>query len=153
MLYVNIDGQEILGNKNLNSESNEMSIKEALEGQIVNAESKIKRIESEIKDKQSEIDSFEYSCTDAEYDEWLDEVYGDVEVCGMTYTSSQALKDLDSIAYRCGKGDYESNYNLDSCGEYTDLQDELEDLEADLESLREDLEELQDELDSLESEE
>lgn len=152
MLYVNIDGQEVLVNKNINSEVNEMSIKEALEGQIVNAESKIKRVEFEIKAKQSEIESFEYSCTDDEYDEMLDDVYGDVEVCGMTCPSSRALKELDPIAYNCGKGDYESNYDLDSCEEYTDLQDELEDLEADLESLREELEDLQDDLDSLESE-
>lgn len=153
MLYLNIDGQEVLVNQNINSESNEMSIKEALEGQIVNAESKIEFIESAIKAKQSEIDSFEYSCTDAEYAEMLDDVYGDVEICGMNYSSSQALKLLDAVAYRCGKGDYESNYDLDTCEEYNDLKDELESLEDDLESLREELEELQDELDSLESEE
>lgn len=152
MLYVNIDGQEILVNQNINSESNEMSIKEALEGQLVNAKSKIESLESEIKAKQSEIESFEYSCTDDEYDEMLDEVYGDVEVCGMTYSSSRALKELDPVAYNCGKSDYEANYDLDNCEEYTDLRDKLEGLESDLESLNEELEELQDELDSLESE-
>ena len=31
MLYLNIDGQEVLVNQNINSESNEMSIKEIAE--------------------------------------------------------------------------------------------------------------------------
>jgi hypothetical protein len=40
------------------------------------------------------------------YDEMLDEVYGVVEIAGMTYDTSRALRDCDSIAYRVGMSDY-----------------------------------------------
>jgi len=40
------------------------------------------------------------------YDEMLDEVYGVVEIAGMTYDTSRALKDCDPIAYRVGMSDY-----------------------------------------------
>lgn len=125
---------------------------EILKAQISTCKGVIDVTENQVVKKQYEIDSFEYSCTDDEYDKMLDEIYGDVEICGMTYSSSRALKELDSIAYNCGKGNYEAGYDLDNCEEYVDLRDELEELEADLESLHEELEELEDELDSLESE-
>ena len=48
------------------------------------------------------------------------------------------------LAYRCAKSDYEGNFDLDDCTEYTDMSEQLWDLESDLESL-------QDELESLES--
>jgi len=35
------------------------------------------------------------------YDSFLDEVYGDVEIAGLTYATSEALKTIDPIAYRC----------------------------------------------------
>ena len=120
----------------------------------------IRHLERDIEDKQGEIctaqsniETFEYSCSDDEYDEMLDDVYGDVEICGMNYSSSQALKLLDPIAYRCGKGDFESNYDLDNCEEYNDLKDELESLEDQLSDLENDLVELNNELDSLENDE
>lgn len=124
---------------------------EILKAQISTCEATINVTETQIVSKQHEIDSFEYSCTETEYDNWLDEVYGDVNICGYTYSASQALENVDPTAYRCGKSDYESEYDLDNCEEYTDLQNELEELEGDLGSLFEELEELQDELSSLEN--
>lgn len=43
-----------------------------------------------------------------EYMEFLDEVYGEVTICGMTYSAGTALEAVDPIAFRCGLGDYES---------------------------------------------
>ena len=40
------------------------------------------------------------------YDEMLDECNEDVKICGMSYCTSRALKDVDPIAYRCGFSDY-----------------------------------------------
>ena len=130
-----------------------MNTIEQVQNAIYEVEKTIGAIEIAILDKQKEIDSFEYSCSDDEYDEMLDDVYGDVEICGMNYSSSQALKELDPIAYRCGKGDYESNYDLNNCEEYNDLKDELETLEDQLSDLQNDLDELNDELESLENDE
>lgn len=53
------------------------------------------------------------------WDDLLDEVWGEVEVCGYTYCASRALKKLDEVAYNCGKNDW-----LD--GEYSDIVYSLE---------------------------
>jgi hypothetical protein len=51
-----------------------------------------------------------------EYMNFLDDVYGDVTICGITYGAGRALEALDPVAFRCGLGDYES-----------EIQSELED--------------------------
>jgi len=40
------------------------------------------------------------------YDDFLDEVYGDADICGFKYQSSRALKEVDPTAYRCGFNDW-----------------------------------------------
>lgn len=54
-----------------------------------------------------------------DYDEMLDEVYGEVDICGYSYSASYALRNLDPTAYRCGMNDY-----YDSL--YSDVVDILE---------------------------
>ena len=125
---------------------------ETLKQQIKQLDRDIEDKQGEIATAQSNIETFEYSCTDEEYDEHLDSVFDEVEICGFTFSVSYALKELDPIAYRCGKSDYESNFDLSDCEDYQDLQAELEELEAELESLEYELQEIQDELDILESE-
>ena len=53
-----------------------------------------------------EADQIENSITEYEaevlYAELLDEVYGDVEIAGMTYSPGYALRNLDPIAFRQG---------------------------------------------------
>ena len=44
----------------------------------------------------------------SQYQEMLNDVYGDVTICGMTYGQGDALEALDPVAFRCGLGDYES---------------------------------------------
>lgn len=51
-----------------------------------------------------------YELEDA-YANMLDECYGEVEICGMTYASSVALKNVDPIAYYVGLTEYEANLN------------------------------------------
>lgn len=58
----------------------------------------------------------EVSLSDSEYIDHLNEIYGDVEVCGYTYGAGDVLESQDPVAFRCGKGDYES-----------EIQSELED--------------------------
>lgn len=43
---------------------------------------------------------------DSAYVDMLDEVYGEVEIAGISYSTSMALKDLDPTAFRCGRNDY-----------------------------------------------
>ena len=48
------------------------------------------------------------------YDEMLDECNEDVKICGMSYCTSRALKDVDPIAYRCGFSDYTASLEEDN---------------------------------------
>lgn len=40
------------------------------------------------------------------YDDMLDEIYGEVDVCGVSYSASRTLKEVDPTAYRCGYVDW-----------------------------------------------
>ena len=94
-----------------------------------------------IAEKQAEIDGFEYESTDSEYDAYLDEVYGEVEIGGYTYSTSNAIKNVDPTAYRCGKADHDSAKDLDNVPEYATLLEELEELENQRDNLEEEIEE------------
>lgn len=93
---------------------------------------KLDQIESAIADFQPEID-------EGEFEEALDNMHGDVEVCGMTYPAGRALREIDPIAFKVGKSDYEASIDPEECDEYNDLiaerdelQDEIEELESEL---------------------
>jgi hypothetical protein len=60
-----------------------------------------------------------------EYDDMLDDSYGEVDICGMKYQSSRVLKELDPTAYQCGMNDYNDSA-------ITEINEEIEQLEADI---------------------
>lgn len=97
---------------------------------------------AEIKEKQAEMDSFEYESTEDEYNDYLDSE-GQVYVVGMSFDPSDILKNCDPIAYRVGKSDFDSNFDVTEVQEYQDLGSELEDLESELEDLESELSELE----------
>ena len=111
---------------------------------IEQVQTEIENLELNISELKAEIDNFEYSMTDSEFGDILDKRYGEVDICGMTYSASYALNECDPVAYRSIKSDYEVSFDLDDCTEYTDMVEELESLESDLFSL-------QDEINGLES--
>lgn len=41
--------------------------------------------------------------------ELMHDLYGDVEICGMTYSAVDVWKEHDPIAYRCALSDYVAN--------------------------------------------
>ncbi len=43
------------------------------------------------------------------YNEWLDEVYGEVRIGAYDYATSVALKNIDPIAWREGLHEYENS--------------------------------------------
>lgn len=53
------------------------------------------------------------------YDEFLDEIHGEVEICGYSYQASLALERVDPIAYRCGFSDFQDMV-------YSEVKDELD---------------------------
>jgi len=123
---------------------------ESLKQQIKQMERDIENKQGEIATVQSNIETFEYSCTDYEYNEYLDNIFDEVEICGLTFSVSYALKELDPIVYRCGKSDYEAGFELENCEEYKDMISDLEKLETELDELESQLDDLQTELDELE---
>ena len=48
-----------------------------------------------------------------EYENMLDECYGEIDVCGYSYSASYALRELDPTAYRCGMADYYDSLSSD----------------------------------------
>lgn len=77
------------------------------------------------------------------YREFLDEYYGEVEICGYKYESSSALRVVDPVAYRCGFADWISaeldERLIEVDGEYF----VREDFEEYLENLKEENEEIE----------
>lgn len=60
-----------------------------------------------------------------QYCNHLDSIYEEVRVCGMTYSAGEALQSLETVAFRCGLGDYESALQFE-LEEATDNEDESE---------------------------
>ena len=86
-------------------------------------------IQEDIDEKADEIMELELKLTEDAYDELLDEIYGDIDVCGVDMPASQVLNEVDPIRYNVGKSDYDSEHqpNLDTAVE------EMEKLEAEME--------------------
>ena len=110
--------------------------------QIEQVKTEIENLELNITELKAEIDCFEYSSTEAEFDEYLDEE-GEQHTSVGSFYPSDILKNCDPIAYRCAKSEYEGNFDLDNRTEYTDMLEELESLESDLESLKDELDNLE----------
>ena len=104
----------------------------------------IENLELNIIELKADIDNFEYSMTDSEFDELLDEE-GEQHTSVGSFYPSDILKNCDPVAYRCIKSEYEWSFDLGDCTFYTGMVEGLESLESDLKSL-------QDELNSLKSE-
>jgi len=39
-------------------------------------------------------------CDEEKFEEYLDEIYGNVSICGYEYPAGQALREVDPIAFR-----------------------------------------------------
>ena len=107
-------------------------------------EAKIAELSQQAKALQAQIDNFELDPDDytEQYDEMLDECHGDF----MGMNASYILKEMDTMAYRCGLLDYldgldqdEEKMDNDECLE---LFNQLEEIESEIEELEEELAEL-----------
>ena len=47
--------------------------------------------------------------TDKEFEEYLTEIYGEVNICGLKYNAGWALRQIDPVAFRVAKGDCEDD--------------------------------------------
>jgi hypothetical protein len=97
----------------------------------------------DIAETERQIRNFSYEVSEEEYDAILDDCYEDIDVCGSLFSPSYALKNLDPVAYRCGKSDYEGTIDLDEVPAYQELTSDLEDLEERRDSLEEEIADLE----------
>ncbi len=101
----------------------------------------LEALRRELAEKQKDCDNWEIELNESEFDEMLDDVFGKARIAGFEYDTGYALKNLDPVAYRCAKNDYEAGMELEEDPAYRDLQEEIEDLETDIERLEEEIEE------------
>jgi hypothetical protein len=96
----------------------------------------------QFKELSEQFDSLDDVDYEEAYDAMLDDTYGDIDVCGYSYSASYALKELDPTAYRVGLSDFESSLLDDSRDEIKEqldyiyerileIDDEIEELEKD----------------------
>ena len=102
----------------------------------------------EITNKQKEINNFKIDPYEHEedYKENLDSE-GEVNVCGLTFSPSKIIEELDPTAYRCGLIDFVDSLDVADDPGYKELEEELETLEDELTDLENELEELEEEED------
>ena len=125
---------------------------EELKQQILDKRDEIANKRDEISDKQKELDNFQVECDYEDYEDCLNTNYGDVDVCGMTFASGSALRELDPTAFRIGFNEWVDSLDPSDEDGYRELESELEDLEDELSDLDSELEDLEAELSDLESE-
>jgi len=85
---------------------------------------RIDEIKDELRTFEIDQDKWEES-----YREAIDEE-GPVIICGMKYTASRILEELDPTAYRCGLNDYVDSIEVSEDEDYKELESELEELES-----------------------
>ena len=81
----------------------------------------------ELEELKSELSTLENNENEEEYNATIDET-SEVNICGMEFTPSRVLKELDPIAYSCGMNDYNDE-------RISELQTEIEEKEAEIENL------------------
>ena len=81
-----------------------------------------------------------------DYEDTLHDLYGLVEICGLTYDPAHALKEIDPTAYRCGLSDYVDSLDKEEEPDYMEVKEELEEIESDIETVTEQIEDIEQEL-------
>jgi predicted nucleic acid-binding Zn-ribbon protein len=127
--------------------------KNEFETRLSTLEAEKQALENYLSDLKTELDNFDQSdyLSNSDYDNFLDEVFGDVEICGYTYSSSKALEDVDSIAYRCGFTDYCDSVEKDSIPEYQILENRISVTESDIEDLESEISDLTEQYEEFEA--
>lgn len=62
-----------------------------------------------------------------QYNQMLDEIYGEITVAGITWDASRVLAELDPIAYEVGMNDWLDSEGLTTIEDEADVESEDED--------------------------
>ena len=102
--------------------------------EVLEETEEIKELKQEIADKEQEIEDLEdWEMSDKEYDDFLDDIGGDIDILGIPYCMSNVLESVDEIRYNLGKNEEEDRIRAEKKEE---LNNELEDLKQQLEELK-----------------
>ena len=122
---------------------------EAMRGlmtELGNLRRDLETVERALQSDIDHFDPFEYLDDDS-FEEILNDIYGEIEVCGHTHEAGRLLRIIDPATFDQAKVDHASSmdvHDFRSFSEYHDLEEALEDVEENLryvESAIEDLEE------------
>lgn len=115
-----------------NNAINNGSIQEEVADALIETE-EIKSLKEDIANKELEIEENEsMELDDDELDDELDAIYDDVEIAGVKYSTSRALKSVDEVMYEEMRTELSDLIREDRAIE---LQDELEMMEDELNDL------------------
>lgn len=100
-----------------------------------------------LKEAEAAVRNFEYKPSDEEYDNWLDELHGEVTLGCSTWSASDIIKNMSPTDYRVLRNDFINSADITDLDEYKDLEREVGELQAEIESIQEQIDILESELD------
>jgi len=82
-------------------------------------------LKQELEALQARAEELENNENEDEYNDMLD-VYGDVEIAGMSYQTSRVLEEIDPTAYRTGHTDFNDSLLAEVNDEIDAKQEEID---------------------------
>lgn len=58
-----------------------------------------------------------------EYEDFLNELYGDITICGIEMQQGTILREVDPVAFRCGLSDMPQQWKCSECGTIYDEEE------------------------------
>ena len=96
-----------------------------------------------LKEAKAVVNSFEYNPSEDVFNDWLNDLYGNVSVAYFECTASELLKKMSPTDYRVMRNDFINSVDIEDLDEYKELIQAVEDLETEIESIQEQIDELQ----------
>ena len=121
---------------------------ELLRAEVEMKEHEIRKMQALIADKEKQQEQIELDPDNYEdqFDESLDESIPEIEIGCLTYSPSHVLKNVDSVAYRCGLNDFVNSLDVEDSDEYKELQEEIDQFQSDIEDLESEIEDLENQI-------
>ena len=85
-------------------------------------------LKQELEALQARAYELENNENEDEYNDMLNDVYGDIDIAGMMYNVATILKEVDPTAYRCGHSDFNDSLLSDVNNEIADKEQEISEL-------------------------
>lgn len=91
-------------------------------------------LQKEIEELEESKEDLEEEFNEDQYDEMLDDCYPEIDIVGVKYSASHALKEIDPVRYDCGFSDWQSE---EITNKEEGIDEEIEEKQAEIEALEE----------------